>query len=248
MTLRQQQHSPAQPEPPTANADGLSEETLGELLYARREMLRWKTIAKQHEEHVRQLDANSPWLYALIRIIPKIKHHWKLLLLLTVGALAMLPILPLILVVIIFPKGRKLLWSVIAQITATFPGWRIFLWSLSEKIGASDSVLGRIWLRLMKGRGLGRGEYNKVEPLVYKRPKNNAREAVISNAGQRQWHLLQQLSPQTRFSLQDFGLTRQRLIQDSEVRQLLSTSRAETSLLRIVLAKSATEDPATVYS
>lgn len=248
MTLRQQQHSPAQPEPPTANADELSEETLGELLYARREMLRWKTIAKQHEEHVRQLDANSPWLYALIRIMPKIKQHWKLLLLLIVGTLATLPIWPLILVVIIFPKGRELLWSLIAQLTATFPGWRIFLRSLSDKIGASTSLVGRVWLRLMQGRGLGRGEYNKTVPLIYERPKSDDRVAAISNADQRQWHLLQQLSPQTRFSLQGFGLTQQNLIEDKEVRELLSTSRTETSLIRIVLAKNPAEDPATVYS
>jgi hypothetical protein len=55
------------------------------------------------------------------------------------------------------------------------------------------------------------------------------------------------LSPQKRFSLQQFSVTQKSLIKDSEARQLLSTSRAEISLIKVALAKSITETPPPVH-
>lgn len=247
MTPRQQQHSSPRAEASIAQTDELSEDTLRELLFARREMLRWKTIAKQNEEYIRQIKSNSPLLYALIRIIPKIKQHWKLLLLLTLGTLATVPVWLLIPVVIMFPKGRKLFWSLVARVTASFPECRVSLWSLSEKLGSSNGLWGRTWLKLMQGRGLGRGEYNKIVPLIYERPTTNNRVIAGSSMDGKQWDLLQQLSPQKRFFLQRFDVTQNSLNHDSEARELLSTSRAEISLVKVALAKNPAGAPLTVY-
>ena len=247
MTPRRQQYSPPRPEASMTNVDGLSEGALRELLFARREMLRWKTIAKQNEERINQMEGNSPLLYLLIQVIPKIKQHWKLLLLLMIGALVTLPLWPFILVALIIPKGRHFLWSIVAKVTATFPEYRVSLWSFSEKLGSSNGLLGRTWLKFMQGRGLGRGEYNKIVPLTYLRPKNSTRTIAGLSQEQIQWHIFQQLSPQKRFSLQNFSVTQKSLIRDSEARQLLSTSRAEISLIKIALAKNATDTPPLVH-
>ena len=243
MIPRQQQCSPPRPEASMAHEDRLSEGALSELLCARREMLRWKTIAKQNEERIDQIECNSPFLYLLIQVIPKLKQHWKLLLLLTVGAMATLPLWPVILVALIIPKGRQFVWSIVAEVTANFPEYRVSLWSFSEKLGSSNGLLGRTWLKFMQGRGLGRGEYNKTAPLTFIRPQTNLRTIAGLSQEQRRWHLFQQLSPQKRFSLQQFSVTQKSLIKDSEARQLLSTSRAEISLIKVALAKSITETP-----
>jgi hypothetical protein len=248
MTPRQQQHSARRAKASRAQTDELSEETLRELLFARREMLRWKTIAKQNEAYIQQIKCNSPLLYALMRIIPEIKQHWKLLLLLTVGTFATIPVWLLMLVVIIFPKGRKLLWALVARVTATFPECRVSMWSLSEKLGSSNGLWGRTWLKLMQGRGLGRGEYNKIAPLIYERPTTNNGVTAGSSINWNQWDLLQQLSPQKRFFLQRFDVTQKSLMHDSEARELVSTSRAEISLIKVALAKNPTEALRTVYS
>jgi hypothetical protein len=229
MTPEQQQYRPLWPDTPITHANELSEETLGELLCARREMLRWKAIANQNEEYLTQIKMNSPWLHALIRLIPEMKQHRNRLLLLAIAGLVSLPLWPAILIIVIFPKGRKLLWS------------------LTAKVGSLNELLTKIWLRLNQGRRSSRMDSSDVTPLIYARPQSTETAPQHYSAEQRRWHLFQQLSPQKRFAVQGFNITQESLVNDGESRELLSTSRSEHSLIQIALAESPKQEQPTVY-
>ena len=203
------------------------EQAQNESIQLRREVLRWKILAKQHESKIKEMESSVTWkMLGIVRILPELKHRWKLLLLVAILALVSAPLWPLLLILICFTAGRDLIWRVL---------WRI---------KPLRDLMGFIRQRLLDHLGSAPGEARGITPLIYHRPKDVELVNTATNTGptakitseRRHWLLLQQLCPQRRFLLQDFGLTRNALVQDEEAPQLLSLSRAELSLLRISCA------------
>ncbi len=201
-----------------------------DLLDARRELLRWKMLANQHQERLKEIESSASWRYsAAIRLLPPLRRRWKALLLGAIVALLLLPLSPVIVVALLLPAGRGLLWSLLARVRP--------LRDLLADIGA----------RLRRTNAPSRGEANQVSPLIYQRPSDDkGRFTEPASDDQRRWHLLQQLSPQRRLLLQRFGLTRAALISDYEMPELLSLSRSEISVLNVIMSEFSIRDQAKV--
>ena len=176
----------------------------------RRELLRWKLLARQHEDQLREIQSNPSWrILSVVRILPELKHRWKLLLLVAALGLVTLPFWPVLTLLILFPAGRDLVWRT--------------LW----KIRPLRDLMGFIRQKIVRHTEV-------FTPSVYDRPVNVVSPAEGGMTGERaHWLLLQQLCPQRRAMLQDYGLTTTPLVRDDESPDLLSLSRAEMSVLRV---------------
>lgn len=198
-----------------------------DLLDARRELLRWKILARQREERIREIEDSLPRRYLMVaRILRELRRRWKAFLLLGIAALISLPFWPLVLLLLPFSAGRRLLWSLIARIG---PLRRL----------STDIRGGLLWAKLQLGKTPSHNEATRITPLIYRRPSDAGRLVENASDDQTRWRALQQLCPQRRLLLQSFGLTRADLISQDEMPELLSLSRSETSLLNIIAVERA---------
>jgi len=192
------------------------EKAHNECVQLRREVLRWKMLAGQHEGRLKEIESSVSWqILGVIRILPELRHRWKLLLLVAILACVSLPLWPLLAIFMCFASGRDLIWRV--------------LW----KIRPLRDLMGFVRQKLLSPIGGSRGEVSEFIPLIYHRPTGVEAPAFEITNERLCWLLLQQLCPQRRILLQPYGLTRNTLIRDDETPGLLSLSRTETSLLRI---------------
>jgi hypothetical protein len=226
------QPNPAQMRTPHPSSSSDLHESLeraeSESVQLRREVLRWKMLARQHESRLKEIEASTTWrLLGVLRILPELKHRWKLLLLVAIVALVSLPFWPLLVILVCFAGGRHLVWQM--------------LW----KITPLRDLMGFVRQRLLDHLGGTNNDGDEIKPLIYHRPvaddagaagaASSALNPAISEktSERRHWMLLQQLCPQRRLLLQGFGLTRNALLRDEEAPELLSLSHGEISLLRI---------------
>jgi len=195
----------------------------------RREVVRWKLLARQHEERLKDIEASVAWrILGVVRILPELRHRWKLLLLVGLLACISLPFWPLLAVLMCFASGRDLIWRV--------------LW----KIQPLQDLMGFIRQKILRHIGGPRGEVSDLTPLIYHRPTGVESPATGMTKERANWLLLQQLSPQQRILLQGYGLTKNALITDDETPDLLSLSRTEMSLLKISTGSYLTKASASV--
>ena len=193
-----------------------------DLLDARRELLRWKILARQREERIREIEDSLPRRYLMVaRILRELRRRWKAFLLLGIAALISLPFWPLVLLALPFSAGRRLLWSLVARIE---PLRRL----------STDIRGGLLWAKLQIRKTPSHNEATRITPLIYRRPSDAGRLAETVSDDQTRWRALQQLCPQRRLLLQRFGLTQADLISHEEMPELLSLSRSEISLLNII--------------
>lgn len=182
----------------------------------RREVLRWKMLARQHEERLKEIESSVSWrIFGILRILPELRYRWKLLLLVGILACLSLPFWPLLAILMFFTPGRDLIWRM--------------LW----KIAPLRDLMGFVRQKILNHIGNSRGEVSNITPLIYHRPTDVESPSTGMTNERLCWHLLQQLSPQRRMLLQDYGLTQNTLIRDDEASDLLSLSRTEMSILRI---------------
>lgn len=182
----------------------------------RREVLRLKMLARQHEDRLKEIESSVSWrICGIIRILPELRPRWKLLLLVGALALVSLPFWPLLAILMCFDVGRDLVWRA--------------LW----KVRPLRGLMGFLRRKYLSRMGALQGEVSKITPLIYHRPADAESPATGVTSERLCWHLLQQLCPQRRFLLQGYSLTRNALIGDDETPDLLSLSRTEMSLLRI---------------
>lgn len=199
-----------------------------DLLDTRRELLRWKIIARQREERLNEIENTLPRRYLMVaRIVRELRRRWKLFLLLAIAGLVSLPFWPLAIIVVLFPAGRRLFWALIAKVG---PLRRL----------ASDIQGGILWARSQIGKTPARKAAGRITPLIYRRPDSVGQPAGNASDEHIRWLALQQLSPQKRTLLQGFGISRADLINQDEMPELLSLSRSEASLLNVVAVSRAT--------
>lgn len=182
----------------------------------RREVLRWKMLARQHEGQLKEIESSVSWrIFGIIRILPELRHRWKLLLLVGLTACVSLPFWPLLAILMFFAFGRDLIWRVL---------WRI---------PALQDLMGFVRQKFLSRMGASRGDVGEITPVIYHRPTDAESPAKGVTSERLCWLLLQQLCPQRRVLLQGYGLTRNALIRDDEIPDLLSLNRTEMSILRI---------------
>ena len=190
-----------------------------EAVQLRRELLRWKMLARQHEARIREMEGSASWrLTAVLRMLPEVRRRWKILLLLGVLALLTLPLWPLLLVLMLLPRGRALLWSLLFRIRPL------------------HDFLAYLKQRMQAGQRQTRGA-SPVVPLLFRRPQDAPPAAATPDAQQFPAQLMQQLCPQQRLQLERFRLTRTALLDDSELPELRSLSSAETGVLRAIVGQ-----------
>jgi len=191
-----------------------------EIVQMRREVLRWKMLARQHEARIREIESSASWRWsAVFRALPSVTRRWKALFLLAVIACVTLPFWPLILVLMIFASGRAMLWSI--------------LW----KIRPVHDLLSYVKQRVHSVGQKSRGNASAVAPLVFRRPVGAAPSQVNNDALELRWQLMQQLCPQQRVVLERFKLSRNELVTDSELPELRSLNRNESSILRTIVGQ-----------
>ncbi len=181
----------------------------------RREVLRWKMLARQHERRLKEIESSVTWrILGIVRILPELRYRWKLLLVVAVLTLVSLPFWPLLAILLCFTTGRDLIVRM--------------LW----KIQPLNGLMAFVRQKFLDRTG-SRSEVSEITPIVYKRPTGVDSPAPGMTKERLYWLLLQQLCPKRRILLQDSGLTRSPLIRDDETPDLLSLSSAEISVLRI---------------
>lgn len=197
----------------------------------RREVLRWKMLARQHEGQLKEIESSVSWrVFGIIRILPELRYRWKLLLLVGVLACVSLPFWPLLAILMFFASGRDLIWRM--------------LW----KIPPLQDLMGFVRQKFLSRIGASRGDVREITPLIYRRSTDAEPPATGMTSERRCWLLLQQLCPQRRLLLQGYGLTRNTLFRDDEIPDLLSLSRTEMSILRISAGIRPTTGSESVYS
>lgn len=222
MSLEQSQQQSVWHAEPHLHSQASLVEVQKDLLDARRELLRWKVLASQREERLKEMENSLSWRYAVVtRILRELLRRWKLLLLLALVALVSLPLWPVLILVAILPAGRRLIWSLSAKVAPL----RRFL---------IDVRGGFLWISRLSGRPASRGEVSKITPLIYQRPEDEESPGDSASEEQIRWRVLQQLCPQRRLLLRKFNLTRTELVRDDEMPELLSLSRSELSLLNMI--------------
>jgi hypothetical protein len=227
LTEQRQTHSVRQSDSSNRTLTSLAE-VQKDLLDARRDLLRWKIIARQREERLKEIEESLPRSYLMVaRIARELRRRWKLFLLLAIAALISLPFWPLALIVACFPAGRRLLWSLIAKVG---PLRRL----------STDIQGGILWAKSQIRKTPARNDASRITPLIYHRPDRAGQSADNASDEHLRWLALQQLSPQRRLLLQRFGLSRADLINQDEMPQVLSLSRSEVSLLNVVAVSRAT--------
>jgi hypothetical protein len=201
---------------PAAEVETLQQETV----LLRRELLRWKMLARQHEARVREMESSASWrLTAILRLLPEVTRRWKVLLLLGVLAVLALPLWPLLLVMMMFSRGRALLWSVI---------W---------KIRPLHDLLSYLKQKILAGKGQSRGATSAIAPVIFQRPLD-AESAITTKSPQRsRQQLMQQLCPQQRARLERYCLSRDALVNDSELPELHSLCSTEITMLRMIVSQ-----------
>jgi hypothetical protein len=201
---------------PSSGLQTQLEKAQSEGVQLRREVLRWKMLARQHEDRLKEIESSVSWrIFGVMRILPELRHRWKLLLLVGILACVSLPFWPLLAILMCFTPGRDLIWRV--------------LW----KIRPLHDLMGFVRQKILSGIGGSHGEVSEITPLIYHRPTDVESPATGMTNERLRWLLLQQLCPQRRILLQGYGLTRNTLIRDDETPDLLSLSRTEMSVLRI---------------
>lgn len=187
-----------------------------ESIQLRREVLRWKMLARQHEARLKEIESSTSWrISGIVRILPELRYRWKLLLLVGLLACVSLPLWPLLAILVCFTSGRDLIWRV--------------LW----KIPALRDLMGFVREKILSHVGVSHNEAGEITPLIYYRPTDNETPATGMTGERRCWLLLQQLCPQRRWLLEGYSLTRNTLIGDDEAPDLLSLSSTELSVLRL---------------
>lgn len=192
-----------------------------DLLQAQRELLRWKLLARQREERLKEIESSIPWrIYAaLAHLYAALKYRWKALLLLILIGLLLLPLLPLLVIMLLLPAGRHQLWQ------------------MSEKLGPAGDLLQEILSRLRAGKVPTASETGELRPRVHQRPPQGKDIGAPRDDEQARQGALQQLAPQRRSLLQKIQPDSSQLVDDAEAPEHLSLSRSEASLLKVVTAK-----------
>lgn len=201
---------------PSSGLQAQLEAAQNESVQLRREVLRWKMLARQHEGQLKEIESSVSWrIFGILRILPELRYRWKLLLLVGILALVSLPFWPLLAILMFFPSGRDLIWRA--------------LW----KIRPLQDLMGFVRHKFLSRIGSSRDDVSEITPLIYHRP-TDVEPPAPGVTGEHQCRLLlQQLCPQRRLLLQGYGLTRNTLIRDDETPELLSLSRTEMSILRV---------------
>jgi hypothetical protein len=182
----------------------------------RREVLRWKMLARQHEDRLKEIESSVYWrIFGIIRIFPELRHRRKLLLLVGMLVCVTLPIWPLLVILMCFPSGRNLIRRAL------------------RKIRPLHDLMGFVRQRILSRIGDSRDNEHDIKPLIYHRPGNVESPTAAMTNERLNWLLLQQLCPQRRVLLQGYGLTRNNLVRDRETPELRSLSRTEASILGI---------------
>jgi hypothetical protein len=204
------------PDAPSSRLLTQLEAAQNEGVQLRREVVRWKMLARQHEGRLKDIESSVGWrILGVVRILPELRHRWKLLVLVGVLACLSLPLWPLLAILMCFASGRDLVWRV--------------LW----KIQPLQDLMGFVRQKLLSHIGGPRGEVGDLTPLIYHRPTGVESPTEGMTRERANWLLLQQLSPQQRTLLQRYRLTKSALITDDETPDLLSLSRTEVSVLKI---------------
>jgi hypothetical protein len=204
------------PPGPAAELEKLQQETV----QLRRELMRWKMLARQHEARVREMESSASWrLTAALRMLPEVRRRWKVLLLLGVLAVLSLPLWPLFFTMMLFARGRA------------------FIWSMIWKIRPLHDLLSYVKQRIQAGKRQSRGSSSAIAPVVFRRPHDAQPDATADNPQHSRWQLLQQLCPQQRVRLERYRLSRDALLSDSELPELHSLSSAEIGMLRLIVSQ-----------
>ncbi|MEZ5571591.1 MAG: hypothetical protein R3E64_06155 [Halioglobus sp.] len=191
-----------------------------EIVQMRRELLRWKMLARQHEARVRDMEGSASWRWtALLRVLPEVRRRWKVLLLLGVVLVLSLPLWPAILITMMFADGRA------------------FIWSLIWKVRPLHDLLSFLKQRLQKGGGHSRGRVSATTPVLFQRPTEAYPISARNDPQLLQRHFMQQLCPQQRVLMERYKLSRHLLVKDDELPELLSLHSAEIGMLRMVVSQ-----------
>lgn len=170
----------------------------------------------QHEDRLKEIESSVYWrILGIIRILPELRHRWKLLLLVGILACVSLPFWPLLAILMCFAFGRDLIWRV--------------LW----KIRPLHDLMAFVRQNILARLGSSRGDSSEIAASIYHRPTQVESPATGMTNERLRWHLLQQACHQRRVLLQGYGLTRNTLISDDETPDLLSLSYTEICMLRI---------------
>src|SRR6056297_1789664 len=184
----------------------------------RRQLLRFKQLAQEAGGNPRSGEAGMlhRCRKALGDLEGMVRHHFRGLVLLGLIGLVALPFSPLIVLLMLFPAGRSIIWSIL------------------QKAPSALDILMLVKHKLLGNAPLIAPKDEAVRPLLYARPHDNEQADA---AREKRWSLLQQVSPHKRYLLHRYRLTRQPLVSDIEDPVLQSMSSSETSMIKIAVPR-----------
>ncbi|MDX1696876.1 MAG: hypothetical protein R3308_01245 [Thiohalobacterales bacterium] len=184
-----------------------------ENFHLRRELLRQRQLAQESEAQLRQIESSALFRYtAVFRLFGGLfRYHLKGLVQVGLIGLVALPLLPLLVVMVLLPWGRAIIWRVL------------------KKVPDALDILVLIKTRLFGNPAPTAATDDSALPLIYHRP---ADDGAIPD---RQWSLLQQVSPHKRVLLDTCHASRRPLASDTDDPLLQSLSVTESSMIRIAM-------------
>ena len=177
-------------------------------LQSQHDELRQQILFKYSEQH-----PSFAWMPLPLRVLAELRRRWKLLFLAGLATLVLIPVWPIAFMVVIFPRGRTMLWSLI------------------EKIGPLEKVLTELVRILQRWRISSTGIDGRVQPLIYQAEAGHSISGCNSN------QLIQQLSPQSRLHLLRLRFDGVEPLRTTELPELVSLHRSERSILKIVASE-----------
>lgn len=185
----------------------------------RRELLRCKQLAQESEAALKEIESSALHRYtkALRMLEGLVRHHLRGLVLLGLLGLAALPLAPLIVLLMLFPGGRSIIWSIL------------------QKAPSALDILMLIKHTLFDAGQPSAARDEAAKPLVYARPQDGLSAETDSATN---WALLQQVSPHKRHLLRHYQLSTRPLIKDTEDPVFQSLCSSETSMIKIAAQQS----------
>lgn len=177
-------------------------------LQSQHDELRQQILVKYSEHY-----PSFAWRPLPLRVLAELRQRWKILFLAGLPALVLLPVWLIALVVIIFPRGRTILWSLI------------------KKISPLEKVLIELVRTLHRWKISSTGISGRVQPLIYQPEMTHSNSSCNSN------QLAQQLSPQSRLLLLRLHSDKVGPLRATELPERVSLHRSERSILKIVASE-----------